>query len=77
MCSSSADERLTVVDERARGAAWPEDHRAASEIKFPALLSFPSETTPQLCSLYAVVHKDPADPNTLTVLLSNEAPTLP
>lgn len=57
-------------------------HLATSSIsspfmKFPALLSFPPEPTPQLCSLYAVVHKDPADPNSLTVLLTNEVPTLP
>ena len=41
-------------------------------IKFPALLSFPPEAAPQLCSLYAVAHKDETTPYSLTLLLPHE-----
>ncbi|HJU05129.1 MAG TPA: hypothetical protein VJ692_08235 [Nitrospiraceae bacterium] len=41
-------------------------------IKFPALLSFPPQATPQVCSLYAVAHKDPSAPYSLTLLLPHE-----
>ncbi|MGH7231230.1 MAG: hypothetical protein ACREJU_07710 [Nitrospiraceae bacterium] len=41
-------------------------------IKFPALLSFPPEVAPQVCSLYAVAHKDPSAPYSLTLLLPHE-----
>jgi len=41
-------------------------------IEFPALLSFPPEPAPQLCSLHAIMHADPAAPFSLTLLLSNE-----
>ncbi len=41
-------------------------------IKFPALLSFPPEAAPQVCSLYAVAHKDPSAPYSLTLLLPHE-----
>jgi hypothetical protein len=43
-------------------------------IKFPALLSFPPETSPQVCSLYAVAHKDPVTPYSITLLLPHELP---
>jgi hypothetical protein len=45
-------------------------------IKFPALLSFPPDTAPQVCSLYAVAHKDPATPYSITLLLPHELSTL-
>ena len=41
-------------------------------IEFPALLTFPPEPAPQLCSLYAIAHGDSTAPFSLTVLLSNE-----
>jgi hypothetical protein len=41
-------------------------------IEFPALLTFPPEPAPQLCSLYAIAHGDSTAPLSLTVLLSNE-----
>jgi hypothetical protein len=41
-------------------------------IKFPALLSFPPEVTPQLCSFYAVAHKDEATSYSLTLVLPQE-----
>jgi len=41
-------------------------------IEFPALLTFPPEPAPQLCSLYAIAHGDSSAPFSLTVLLSNE-----
>jgi hypothetical protein len=41
-------------------------------IKFPALLSFPPDVAPQVCSLYAVAHKDPSAPYSLTLLLPHE-----
>lgn len=41
-------------------------------IEFPALLTFPPESTPQMCSLYAIAHGDKTAPFSLTVLLSNE-----
>ncbi len=41
-------------------------------IEFPALLTFPPEPAPQLCSLYAIAHGDRTAPFSLTVLLSNE-----
>lgn len=41
-------------------------------IVFPALLTFPPEPAPQLCSLYAIAHGDETAPYSLTVLLSNE-----
>jgi hypothetical protein len=41
-------------------------------IKFPALLSFPPDASPQVCSLYAVAHKDPSAPYSLTLLLPHE-----
>jgi hypothetical protein len=41
-------------------------------IKFPALLAFPPEAAPQVCSLYAVAHKDPSAPYSLTLLLPHE-----
>jgi hypothetical protein len=41
-------------------------------IKFPALLSFPPDIAPQLCSLYAVAHKDETTPYSLTLLLPHE-----
>ena len=41
-------------------------------IKFPALLSFPPDTAPQVCSLYAVAHKDPSTPYSITLLLPHE-----
>jgi hypothetical protein len=45
-------------------------------IKFPALLSFPPDTAPQVCSLYAVAHKDPATPYSITLLLPHELSSL-
>ena len=45
-------------------------------IKFPALLAFPPEASPQVCSLYAVAHKDPSAPYSLTLLLPHEMSTL-
>ena len=42
-------------------------------IEFPALLTFPPEPAPQLCSLYAIAHDgEKTAPLSLTVLLSNE-----
>ena len=41
-------------------------------IKFPALLSFPPDAAPQVCSLYAVAHKDASSPYSLTLLLPHE-----
>jgi hypothetical protein len=41
-------------------------------IEFPALLTFPPEPAPQLCSLYAIAHGDSTAPFSLTVLLSHE-----
>ena len=41
-------------------------------IKFPALLSFPPDVAPQVCSLYAVAHKDASAPYSLTLLLPHE-----
>ncbi len=41
-------------------------------IKFPVLLSFPPDASPQVCSLYAVAHKDPSAPYSLTLLLPHE-----
>jgi hypothetical protein len=41
-------------------------------IEFPALLAFPPDSTPQLCSLYAIAHGDNTAPFSLTVLLANE-----
>lgn len=41
-------------------------------IEFPALLAFPPDPSPQLCSLYAIAHGDNTAPFSLTVLLANE-----
>jgi hypothetical protein len=41
-------------------------------IKFPVLLSFPPDESLQMCSLYAVAHKDPSAPYSLTLLLPQE-----
>ena len=41
-------------------------------IEFPALLSLPPESAPQLCSLHAFAHGDQTTPSALIVLLSNE-----
>jgi hypothetical protein len=41
-------------------------------IEFPALLTFPPDPIPQLCSLYAIAHGDNTAPFSLTVLLANE-----
>jgi hypothetical protein len=45
-------------------------------IKFPALLSFPPDAAPQMCSLYAVAHKDPSAAYYLTLLLPTEMSTI-
>ena len=45
-------------------------------IKFPALLSFPPDSAPQVCSLYAVAHRDPSTPYSLTLLLPHELSSL-
>lgn len=41
-------------------------------IKFPALLSLPPETQPQVCTLVAIAHKDSSAPYALTVMLPEE-----
>ena len=41
-------------------------------IKFPALLSLPPETQPQVCTLVAIAHKDSSSPYALTVMLPEE-----
>jgi hypothetical protein len=41
-------------------------------IKFPALLSLPPETQPQVCTLVAIAHKDSTAPYALTVMLPEE-----
>lgn len=41
-------------------------------IKFPALLSLPPETQPQICTLVAIAHKDSTAPYALTVMLPEE-----
>jgi hypothetical protein len=41
-------------------------------IKFPVLLSFPPDASPQVCSLYAVAHKDPSASYFLTLFLPHE-----
>lgn len=48
-------------------------HVVSPIIEFPALLSFPPDTAPQLCALYAVAHKDQTAPYSLTLLLPGEA----
>ena len=45
---------------------WP------SVMQFPALLSFPPETAPRLCSVIAVAHKDAQAPFALTLLHPSE-----
>ncbi len=45
---------------------------ASPAIAFPALLPFPPESSPQLCSLYAIAMGDQTVPYSLTVLLANE-----
>jgi hypothetical protein len=41
--------------------------------EFPALLTFPPETVPQVCTLFVLAHRDVAAPYCLTVLLPVEA----
>lgn len=41
-------------------------------IEFPALLTFPPETIPQLCVLHAVAHGDPSNVPSLTLALRDE-----
>lgn len=43
---------------------------------FHALLSFPTESAPQLCSLCAVAHKDAVAPFSLTLLLPGEVASI-
>jgi len=40
--------------------------------EFPVLLAFPPETTPQLCSLLALLHGDRTTPHAVTLVLRNE-----
>jgi hypothetical protein len=41
-------------------------------IKFPVLLSFPPDASPQVCSLYVLAHKDPSASYFLTLVLPQE-----
>jgi hypothetical protein len=41
-------------------------------IKFPVLLSFPPDVSPQVCSLYVLAHKDPSASYSLTLVLPQE-----
>jgi hypothetical protein len=45
----------------------------APVMEFPALLSFPPESVPQVCSLFVLAHKDVSTPYSLTLLLPREA----
>jgi hypothetical protein len=45
----------------------------APVMEFPALLSFPPESVPQVCSLFVLAHKDISTPYSLTLLLPREA----
>lgn len=45
---------------------------ASPFIEFPALLAFPPEPVPQLCSLHAIAYGDSSAPFSLIVLLSKE-----
>lgn len=45
-------------------------------IEFPALLSFPPDETPQVFALYALAHKAPGVPYSLTLLLPHELPRI-
>lgn len=43
---------------------------------FPALLSFPPKSAPQLCSLYAIAQKDATAPFSLTLLVPGEVSSI-
>jgi hypothetical protein len=43
---------------------------------FPALLSLPTKSAPQVCSLFAVAQKDATAPFSLTLLLPGEVPSI-